>query len=393
MTRRGRLALVFGLAVYLLGWAFGSQALYPLAVGLVLAPPAAWLWMRLSTWPQRLVRRTRGGTHLEGDDLEVRVELEVSRGLPPGSVVLHERTSRLGERDTRLRGHSPRLYADYILERIPRGRYELQHALAVVEDPFGLARKEVELRAASTILVYPRLVELDRLFSDAGASLPEGRRLLMHRPSGFDLHSVRDFQEGESLRRVHWRSTAKRGRLMVKELEDAPRDEVAVLLDARTGTPPGSVFDLMVRAAGSILFAHASRNRRAVLVVNGSTQEAVRAGASEGDRRRALEVLAAAEPDGARPPEALLSDEAGPVLAALELVVVTARATPALVDRLVQRRMAHRQVSLVYADGSGAREPGLLRLRASGVPVAVIREGENLADSLGERRLAEVASG
>jgi uncharacterized protein (DUF58 family) len=113
----------------------------------------------------------------------------------------------------------------------------------------------------------------------------------MHRPSGFDLHSVRDFQQGESLRRVHWRSTAKRGRLMVKELEDAPRDEVAVLLDARTGAP---VFDLQVRAAGSILFAHASRNRRAVLVVNGIRTETVQTTASEGDRRRALELLAAA---------------------------------------------------------------------------------------------------
>ena len=62
-----------------------------------------------------------------------------------------------------------------------RGRYELQEANAVLEDPFGLARAEVGLEAASTILVYPRLVELEHLFSDAGASLPEGRRLLMHK--------------------------------------------------------------------------------------------------------------------------------------------------------------------------------------------------------------------
>ena len=45
---------------------------------------------------------------------------------------------------------------------------------------------------------------------------PEGRRLLMRRPSGFDLHSVRDYQQGESLRRVHWPTTARRGHLMVE---------------------------------------------------------------------------------------------------------------------------------------------------------------------------------
>jgi uncharacterized protein (DUF58 family) len=392
LSRRGRLALLFGLAVYLIAWAFGSRALYPLAVGLVVAPLVAWLWMRLSTWPLRLVRRTRGGEHLEGEDVTVAVEVERSRGLPPGSVVLHEQMSKLGGRVTRLRGRGSRLAAEYLLERLPRGRYELRHAKAVIEDPFGLARKEVELPAASTILVYPRLVELDRLFSDAGASLPEGRRLLMHKPSGFDLHSVRDYQEGESLRRVHWRSTAKRGRLMVKELEDAPRDEVAVLLDARVGTP-APLFDLLVRAAGSILFAHATRNRRAVLVVNGASEESVRTSASEGDRRRALELLAAAEPDGTRPVEAVLTDESGPVLAALELVVVTTIAAPGLVDRLVQRRIARRQVSVVYADGSRSPEPALLRLQAAGVPVAVVREGESLAVSLGERLAAEAAHG
>ena len=293
---------------------------------------------------------------------------------------------------TRLEGSGSRRSGGYLLASLARGRYELEQATAVLEDPFGLARTQVELGAASTILVYPRLVELDRLFSGTGASLPEGRRLLMRQTSGFDLHSVRDYQQGESLRRVHWRSTAKRSRLMVKELEDAPRDEVAVLLDARTGTP-SATFDLQVRAAGSILFAHATRNRRAVLVVNGARQEAVQTTASEGDRRRALELLAAAEPDGSRAAEALLVDEAGPVLAALELVVVTAALTPGLVDRLVGRRMGHRHVSLVYADGSELRQPALLRLQAAGIPVAVIREGDDLAVVLGGRPLSEAEHG
>jgi uncharacterized protein (DUF58 family) len=389
VTRRGRLVLLFGAAVYLLAWAFGSKALYPLAVGLVLVTLAAWLWMRLARRPVRLIHSGRGRHHYEGDDVDVKVAVELTRGgVPPAALVLNERFSKLGGRATRLEGGGASRSGSYRLERLPRGRYELREVVATIDDPFGLARTEVELEAASTILVYPRLVELDRLFSDAGASLAEGRRQLMHRPSGFDLHSVRDFQQGESLRRVHWRSTAKRGRLMVKELEDAPRDEVAVLLDARSGAP---AFDLQVRAAGSILFAHASRNRRAVLVVNGAQAETVQTTASEGDRRRALELLAAAEPDGVRPAESLLVDEANPILGALELVVVTSMLTAALVDRLVQRRIARRQVSLVYADGVAAQQPGLLRLQAAGVPVAVVREGDDLAVALGPANVAEAA--
>jgi uncharacterized protein (DUF58 family) len=286
-----------------------------------------------------------------------------------------------------------------VLARVPRGRYVLERAQAVLEDPFGLERIEVELPSTGAVLVSPRLVPLDRLFSDIGATLPEGRRLLMRRPSGFDLHSVREHQQGESLRRVHWRSTAKRGRLMVKELEDAPRDEVAVLLDAQAGSALGESFDVQARAAGSILLAHTSRNRRAVLLVNGASADFVQASASDGDWRRALELLAAAEPDGREPVEALLSDEASLVARALEVAVVTSALTPRLADRLVQRALGHRHVSLVYVDAASfgnavrTKEPQLLRLQAAGVPVAVVRAGDDLGLALTGGTLGEVAGG
>src|SRR5205814_4744473 len=127
-----------------------------------------------------------------------------------------------------------------------------EETTALIEDAFGFDRVELELAAPGALLVYPRLVELDRLFSETGASARDGRRLLLRRPSGFDLHSVREYQQGESLRMVHWRSTAKRGQLMVKELEDSPRDEVAVVLDADPATVVGESFELQVRSAGSI---------------------------------------------------------------------------------------------------------------------------------------------
>src|SRR5213595_3311895 len=83
------------------------------------------------------------------------------------------------------------------------------------------------------------------------------------------------------------------------------------------------------------------------------------------DWRRALEVLAAAEPDARIPAFALLRAEGGIAARALELVVVTSRLDAALVDRLVQRVLSRRGVSLVYvepasfAGRSGEREPQL----------------------------------
>ena len=404
MTTRGRLALAFGALAYVAAWAFGSKPLYPVAVGLVLAVVVSWGWIHLAHRPLRLHRDTRRGEHREGDDVDVTVELEQERRLTPASVVLHEQIGRLGARATPLARRGRGLSARYALRRLPRGRYAFTETRAVLEDPFGLHRVEVGIPGGGALVVYPRLVEVERLFSEGGAGLQDGRRLLLRRPSGFDLHSVREYEEGESLRKVHWPTTARRGELMVKELEDSPRDEVAVLLDAHAravvGAPPDSSFDVQVRAAGSILHAHARRGRRAVLVVNSRGLESARVHSLDGDWRQALELLAGAEATGERPAAALLADDGGAVGLAHELAVVTAVLSPALVDRLLQRAIARRSVSLVYVEAasfaSAARnrsDPSLLRLQAAGIPVAVVRRGDDLAARLEGFGAAKAAYG
>ena len=388
MTPRGRAALVLGAVTYVAGWGFGSRPLDLVAVGLVLAVLLAWLAVRLTARPVAL-RRTTRSVPLEGDDVQMRVEVELESALAPAGITLVERYERLGERRTQLQREGRHLWARYALPAVPRGRYRLEAANAVVEDPFGLERRERPLADGSALVVYPRLTELERLFSETGAHGRDGRRLLLQRPSGFDLHSVRDYVEGDSLRKVHWRSTARRGQLMVKELEDSPRDDVAVVLDAWQGcTRP--ILDIAVRAAGSILQTYARRSRRAALVVGGATVELQRVQA-EGDWRRALELLAGAEPDGFGAPDRLLTGDHNPAALALDLVIVTPRLEPAFADRVIQRAKARRNTALVYVDGTQNREPLLLRLQANGVAVAVLREGDDLGAVLGAPSFAEAA--
>jgi uncharacterized protein (DUF58 family) len=400
LTARGRAALGLGAAAYVGAWAFGAQALYPAAVGLPLAVLLAWGWVRLVNRPMRLRRAAWGAHHVEGDDVPVDVEIVHDGPVVPASVLVVERVAKLGERRTELERRGKKLRARYVLEHVPRGRYRTERAEAVLEDPFGLERVVVDLPTASALLVYPRVVDLDGLFSESGAYAHDGRRALLRRTSGFDLHSVREYEHGESTRKVHWRSTARRGELMVKELEDAPRDEVAVLLDADeaavAGTPPDSSFDAQVRAAAAILRTHVRRGRSCVLVVSARTRDAQRVRAEDHEWQRALELLAAAEPAGRVPAAALVGEEAGPAARALELAVVTSRLTPDLVDRLVQRAASRRGVSLVYVDaatfgrgGGRTAEPGLLRLQSLGVPVAVVRRGDDLAAALGTREAQE----
>jgi uncharacterized protein (DUF58 family) len=399
MTRRGVLTLLLGLATYAVAWLFGAKALYPVAAGLVLAPLAARTWVRLAASPMRLRRRAGKGALLEGEDVWVTLEAQPESSVPAPSISVTERLSRVGERTTALRRAGAAYRGTYVLEGVPRGRYVVEAARATIDDPFGLARSEVELETGGSLLVYPRLVALDRLFSEHGANVQDGRRLLLRRPSGFELHSVREYERGESLRKVHWKTTARRGQLMVKDLEDAPRDEIAILLDAEAGTEAGESFDVQVRAAGSILRSHAAHGRRAVLAVNSAERQSVRVSSLDGEWQAALGVLAAVAADGLRPVVELLARESGPASRALETVLVTARLSGFLATKLIQRAQSGHGISVVWVDAPSfaARptrvEPELLRLQAAGIAVAVVRQGDSLAAVLGAPTAARGALG
>jgi len=179
---------------------------------------------------------------------------------------------------------------------------------------------------------------------------------------------------------------------MVKEFEDSPRDQVAVVLDGDAagvaGSAPDSSFDAAVRAAGSILRAHVRQGRPTVLVLNTSERE-VQSVATDGPEwERALGALAGAVPDARTPVAALLDSADGPAARSLELVVVTSRLEPGLVRRLLERALAHRTVALVYVDAPtfagrlSTPQTALLQLQAAGVPVAVVRRGDDLRQAL-----------
>jgi len=402
MTARGRAVLGLGIVCWIAAVVFGSRSLFPVAAGLVFVVPLALMWVRITLRQPHVRRRWPNENLLERCDVTVDLVLEREPGVPLAAVVAHERAGKLAEQEVELRSRGRGRHAgSYRLHDVPRGRHGFAPVRLSITDPFGLAEAELSLDERQALVVYPRLTELDRLFFDGGAGPEHGRRLLLRRPVGFELHSVREYQQGESLRRVHWPSTARRGALMVKELEDSPRDEVAVLLDgdaaAVVGSPPDSSFDTAVRVAGSILLAQLRRGRRCVLALNTANREVQTVSSDGPEWQRVLELLAAAEPDASRPAGVLLESGVSPATRSLELVVVTSRIEPALVNRLLGRALTRRAAALVHVDaGSFAGrphrpEPALLRLQAAGVPIAVVRQGDDLAVALAGVGAGELA--
>ena len=396
--RRGGLAL--GAIALTAAVASGSRALGVVGVGFLLAAGVSWLWAWLVDGPVSVVETVTPVPATEGD--RVRVGIEVSRysRTPLGSMTVRLDVGRLGERTCRPRGQGRLATGEIDLGPLPRGVFTLTGTEVVLGDLLGLVT--VAPRVACdpvTVVVRPKLTALDGLFSDAGRAVGDGRRVLLRRAAGFDFHSVREYEQGESLRRVHWPTSARRGQLMVKELEDTAHDGVVVILDCdpqcAVEIPPESSFDAAVRVAGSLLQAHAVRGRMATLVSTGRTRVVVPVRSAAADFDGAVSALAAAELDARDSLARFLAGDQ-PWASSGELAVVTATTDPAAfagVLALATRRL----VSIVWIDAASfaARptraEPGLLRLAAHGIPTAVVRRGDDLAAVLSARSLEATA--
>ncbi|MFO7572441.1 MAG: DUF58 domain-containing protein [Gaiellaceae bacterium] len=390
MTRLGWSALL-GASVTGAALALGSRPLTVAGLGLLLAVGLARAWAGAARGPVALALSVEPRPAVEGDRVRLRVELHRASRVPVGTVTVRGTLGRWGDIECRLPGHGRVSKGVLDLGRLPRGRFELSEARVVLGDHLGLGAVTVPAEARAAVLVHPRLVDLGSLFTDMGRLGDDGRRLLFRRPVGFDLHSVREYEQGESLRRVHWPTTARRGQLMVKELQDSPRDTVAVLLDCdpagAAGEAPDASFDVAVRAAGSLVKALVGRGRRASLVTTGRESHVVTVRALDGDLVAALDVLASAQPDSMHGLANVLRRSRSAAMQAGQLFVVTSVLDPLATAELV-RATAQRRVAVVWIDAPSFRgrptrvSPGALRLAAAGIPIAIVRSGDELAAAL-----------
>ena len=399
MTRRPRTngvradsgAGLLSLAVLAAAWVVGSTALAVLGLGLGVAALVGRVWAFVASRLLTVERLPASVPPVEGGRLRLGVSVRGPTRLC-SRLELREAVGPLGEIAVAIeRGGR----AELIIDDVPRGRYRLGPGRLLARDPLGVATVEQEVPPGATVLVRPRVPEIGALFTESGARGEGGRRAHMRRPSGLEPHGVREYIEGEPLRAVHWPTSARRGELMVRELEDAPRDSVAIVLDvdarAVAGLVGRSSLDDAVRVAAGVVRAHAGRSRRALLVVATPKPGIHRVQSLGRDWDAALDALAAVEPAERTPLRELVTAR-GVLGTVPELVVVTAR--PEIVeDALVARRAVGRFCALVAVDAQtyAGREPSsasrtLLRLASAGVSIAVVRHGDRLEDALGGLR-------
>jgi uncharacterized protein (DUF58 family) len=399
--RRGG-ALVLGGVVLAAAIVFASRPLGVAGLGLLLAALVARAWVSFASGPIDVRTTISPDPSAEGDEVSLRIDAARRSRLPLGSAVVVGTLEGIGSYECRLRGHGGRMTGDLKLGALPRGLFEGADARIEIRDPLGLEVRSRPLGVSVSVLVQPRLVDLRGLFDDRGRLPGESQRFLMRRPSGYDLHSVREYEQGESLRRVHWPTTARRGQLMVKELEDSPRESLVVVLDCDpagdAGISPESSFDAAVRAAGSILRVHVLRGRRCALVTTAQADCATRESSLEGEFASVLGTLAAVRADAPVDLGRFLERAPRSVSQSPEVVVVTATESAAAARGLLD--LANRRaVAVVWVDAASyvgrptRAAPAILRLSAAGIPIAVVRHGEDLATALEAPRGEARASG
>ncbi|MGD0558906.1 MAG: DUF58 domain-containing protein [Streptosporangiaceae bacterium] len=152
----------------------------------------------------------------------------------------------------------PSGYRDYSYQvrSDSRGRFTLGPLQLRVADSFGLVEIGRAFAATSTLTVTPRIVPLDQpaLAGNWPGEGDRGRRTIS--ASGEDDVAPRAYRDGDSLHRVHWRSTARYGELMVRREEQHWRNSATLFLDTRrssySSTGPDSTFEFAVSAAASI---------------------------------------------------------------------------------------------------------------------------------------------
>jgi uncharacterized protein (DUF58 family) len=158
------------------------------------------------------------------------------------------------------------------LDTSRRGVFELSGLDALLEDPVGLASRRSTVGGPARLTVFPRIDPLDDLVPFAGFNprFELTRSTVTRLSSG--LSTVRRYDDGDDLRLVHWKTTARVGELMVREGGDPESPEsrsTTVVLDTRGTVHTDATFELAVGVATSVLGSGFAVGSTARLVTTG----------------------------------------------------------------------------------------------------------------------------
>lgn len=368
-------------------------------VGLVIL---GWLWAKLSVTGV-MVRMPGGVTHTTVGQ-RARINLVISNGhfLPKQWLEVRTETDLPSPPVPHVvqlpAGASQGIPLDFLCEQ--RGRFTLGPTRVVSGDPFGLFRREVVLEGSHRVVVYPATVDLPRL-SLPPADLPgEGRHRRRTHFITPNAAGIREYAFGDSYNRIHWPSTARNDKLMVKEFELDPASETWVILDldrkVQAGSGLQSTEEYGVTLAASVAKLYLESNRPLGLLALGRYLDLHRPDRGGHQLARLMEALSLAKAEGNVALAGLLAAEARRFGRFSTLLVITPSIDERWVHQLehLMRRGARVAAMFLEPDTFGSREQTLLvigALLAAGVQTYSVKQDSSVQQAV--KFLREITAG
>ncbi|TFE00477.1 DUF58 domain-containing protein [Jeotgalibacillus salarius] len=219
---------------------------------------------------------------------------------------------------------------EYEIQDVPRGEHTFESLELKTGDFLGLIQKSDHLEQSQAILVYPSYVTLDyqplQARFDQGVSSSNVR---IQQDTTL-VTGVRDYETGDRVSWIHWKSFARTNDLKTKEFEERKSHDVMVVLD-RT---PSQAFEDMVVLTASVIRGVIRKGAQAGYFSQGETVQYAPLKSGESHQRQIDYYLAKVQPDQSGSFESVLKQNASAISKTSALILITSQLTRERIDEI-----------------------------------------------------------
>ncbi|MHB1575472.1 MAG: DUF58 domain-containing protein [Candidatus Dormibacteria bacterium] len=302
MHRAALLAVVAVAAFF--AYINGVQLAFSVVYAAILVTLLSLGWSLVAARGVSFSREAPGGTQMVGELFSQRFTVTNRSFLPIPMMEMRDLARFPGYRASRglsLRAHEEAVW-DSEVRLLARGRYTLGPTEIRLADPFGLFPRRVRFAAGGSVLVYPAIYHMpDFAFIGARAGLDSDRggrpRDLPPSASG-----IREHDPADGINRIHWISTARKGRLMSRTFDAEEGSDLLVVLDLRRGLhhgmAPESSLEYAVTLAASVAHGAIRHGRAVAMLATDRELTDIAPGRGDAQEQLIMERLALAQADG-----------------------------------------------------------------------------------------------
>jgi uncharacterized protein (DUF58 family) len=384
---RVKLPLVWLLLLFILAFLLPERIWNTLLIGIGGMFLAAYGWVRALAKGLFATRRLRFGWVSVGDRLEEEFLLINKSSIPALWVEIVDSANVPGYRTAVVRSVANMNTSRWRESAIcmQRGRYQLGPWTIRSSDPFGLFIVSREYLSSSEVIIHPPI------HTGIPIPLPTGQRDGRVRTpkrawrATINAATVRDYQPSDPFRWIHWRTSARRDELFVREFDLDAAGDIWIVLDLDTTVQLGEGLDgteeHAVLLAASLAARALQQNRPVGVAGYGQTPQIVPPGRGIGQRWQILRALALVNADGQSTLTQVIADMRRQVRQGTAVIIITPRIDPEWLPDMLTLHQRGVQNNIILLDrpsfgGSGNSETMRQAIHRMGVSCHVIHQGE-----------------